>query len=93
MKIKSLASKIIVINLDKRKDRLQNCLKQSQKYDFDFMRIKAFDGTLLTDTGSLRKGEYALIISYIKALDYLIDNNFPTAIIFEDDLWSKQTKN
>lgn len=85
MKIKSLVDKIVVINLDKRKDRLQNCLKQSQKYDFDFTKIEAIDGDLLTEVGMLRHGEYALILSYIKALDYLIKNNFSTAIIFEDD--------
>lgn len=45
--LNNLFEKIYLINLDKRKDRYEKFLKISEKYNFNFERISAFDGPLL----------------------------------------------
>lgn len=85
MKIKELADEIIVINLEKRKDRLENCLEQSKKYNFSFTRIEAIDGEEIENSRGLRPGEYALLLSHKKAIEYCVDKNFKKALILEDD--------
>ena len=47
--LNNLFDKIYLINLDKRKDRFEKFLKISEKYNFSFDRISAFDGNLLLD--------------------------------------------
>jgi GR25 family glycosyltransferase involved in LPS biosynthesis len=45
--LNNLFEKVYLINLDKRKDRYEKFLKISEKYNFSFERISAFDGPLL----------------------------------------------
>ena len=85
MKIKDLADEIIVINLEKRKDRLENCLEQSKKYNFSFTRIEAIAGEDVENSRGLRLGEYALLLSHKKAIEYCSDKNLKKALILEDD--------
>jgi GR25 family glycosyltransferase involved in LPS biosynthesis len=64
--LNNLFEKIYLINLDRRKDRYDQFLKISDKYNFSFERVKAFDGHSLINENfsyenkkiSFRKNEF-----------------------------------
>lgn len=85
MKISDLSDKIIVMNLDKRTDRLHNCNLQAEKFNFNFVRINSIDGSLINNNTNLRNGELGLLKTYKKVLEYCIDENFQQVLIMEDD--------
>lgn len=61
--LNKIFDKIYLINLERRKDRLENFLKISEKYNFSFELIKAFDGiALLTEDFTYENKK----ISYVK---------------------------
>ena len=74
--------KYYVINLDRSPERLSNISAQCKKYNIDFVRIPAFDGSTLDlekladDTAcryemgrSIQPGEVGCFLSHKKALD------------------------
>lgn len=83
--------KIYVINLDKRKDRLENCTKEFKKIGATFERVAAIDGSKLdieVDSSKMRwnKGAYALTLTTIKILEEAIEKGYNNILIMEDDI-------
>jgi len=66
--------KIFVINLDKRKDRLDQVSEMLKGYDWE--RIEAIETA---------KGYYGCVLSHIKALKVAKERDLPEVIIMEDD--------
>jgi len=66
--------KIFVINLDKRKDRLEKISKMLQGYNWE--RIKAIE---------TERGYFGCVQSHIKCLEKAIVDDLPEVIIMEDD--------
>jgi GR25 family glycosyltransferase involved in LPS biosynthesis len=79
---------VLVINLNRRHDRLariSNALRQSH---IAFERIEAVDGQEMGAASSspiLRSGEVACWHSHVKALRNFLDSDWPAALILEDD--------
>ena len=65
---------IFVINLDKRKDRLDQVSEMLKGYDWE--RIEAIETA---------KGYYGCVLSHIKALKVAKERDLPEVIIMEDD--------
>jgi len=87
-----------VINLDRSPERLSNISAQCKKYNIDFVRISAFDGSTLDlekladDTAcryemgrSIQPGEVGCFLSHKKALDAFLSSEDEFAVILEDD--------
>ena len=66
--------KIFVINLDKRKDRLEEVSQMLEDYQWE--RIEAIETA---------KGYYGCVLSHIKALKVAKERDLPEVIIMEDD--------
>ena len=66
--------KIFVINLDKRKDRLEQVSEMLKGYNWQ--RIEAIETA---------KGYYGCVLSHIKALKVAKERDLPEVIIMEDD--------
>ena len=90
--------KYYVINLDRSPERLSNISAQCKKYNIDFVRIPAFDGSTLDleklayDTAcryemgrSIQPGEVGCFLSHKKALDAFLSSEDDYAVILEDD--------
>jgi GR25 family glycosyltransferase involved in LPS biosynthesis len=82
----------IVINLEKRPDRLQLFKNKCPFNDVTIMY--GFDGSKLeleidkhkaTQLQNLSKGEIGCFISHIRCYEYMIKNNIDNMLIFEDD--------
>lgn len=82
----------IVINLEKRPDRL-NIFKKNCPFN-DINVIYGFDGSKLefeedkykaNQLKNLSKGEVGCFISHIRCYEYMIKNNIDNMLIFEDD--------
>jgi glycosyl transferase family 25 len=90
--------KVYVINLDRRKDRLEFMLKQAEARSFTFERIAAVDGTapdLLARAENLRPGfqgmqisstELACFESHRKAWEAFLETGESYGLIMEDDV-------
>ncbi|ARF10268.1 glycosyltransferase family 25 [Hokovirus HKV1] len=85
------------INLNRRKDRLQNVLKQLELINFKSKRFEAFDGKTLTgnskeleifknNTFNYRQGVMGAALSHIKLWEKLVNSNKEYFLIFEDDI-------
>lgn len=84
--------KIYLINLDRRKDRLESSQKEFDRIDSTFTRFPAIDGALLDikietpDNIRWNKAAYALVKTTINLLDDAIENKYNRILIFEDDI-------
>jgi hypothetical protein len=86
MRISEIVDKVIVMNLERRTDRLKHCKEQAKKFDFNFTRISSIDGLAIkTIPNNIKAGEYGLYLTYMKVLDYAIQKNLNTVLIMEDD--------
>ena len=91
---------ILLINLDKSKDRLNRFNDNLFDNNFNIIRIPAFDANNISDNNfkilkknknkflglsDTKKGQYGCWKSHIKCYKYIIDNFIEWAIIMEDD--------
>lgn len=67
---------LFVINLEHRKDRLENITNQCKKFDVKFFRINA-----IKENGTSGPGK-----SHCKCIDYAIKNNLEEILVCEDDI-------
>ena len=92
----SWIDKIFVINLDLSVDRLNKCEYQSKKYNFQFERFTAIDGSKLTKTQKnyvhpicktllCTNGMIGCGLSHLFILKKIIDENIQTTLVLEDD--------
>jgi GR25 family glycosyltransferase involved in LPS biosynthesis len=99
----SWIDKIYLINLDRSKDRLDKCLRQSKKYNLNIERFPAIDGDKLTseqkkDVHSMCKylmctnGMIGCGLSHYYILKKIVEEEIETTIIMEDDfIWRDDT--
>jgi glycosyl transferase family 25 len=103
MKELTWINKIYVINLERSKERWENCMRQAKKYHLDLERFTAIDGSKLTL--KQRKHvhplcEYLLCsngmigcgLSHLFILKKIIDEKIPIVLVLEDDfIWRDDT--
>lgn len=90
--IHNYVDEIYVINLDRRKDRLEECTAEFDKIGSSFTRIPAIDGASLdidvqaTAGKRWNKSAYALTLTTIDILRKAIEKKQKKILIFEDDI-------
>lgn len=87
--INNYFDKTYCINLDRRKDRWEECLLEFNKYNLkNIHRFSAIDGNTLTQgkSGFVTPSRLALILTNIKILENAIKENYRSILILEDDI-------
>jgi hypothetical protein len=80
--------KVFCINLDRRKDRLDNFNKEVEKYNLgEYERISAIDGNFLEKNSTLKPGELGLLLTVKNILTFSIEKKYSSIIIVEDDCY------
>ncbi|RUO75808.1 glycosyltransferase family 25 protein [Idiomarina seosinensis] len=93
---------ILLINLDRSKQRLQSATEQLNQWRLPFTRISAVDGKSLDENTvkrvfdednarcrypyDLTIGEIGCYLSHVKCWQYIVDHKLDFAVILEDDL-------
>lgn len=86
MKLFENYDNVYLINLKKRKDRLDNFKEQVSKYNLGkFEVFEAIDGNKLNINTTLLSGEKGIIKSVITILEDAISKNYSKILIVEDD--------
>lgn len=88
---------ILLINLNKRCDRLLRMRKLLKKYDIEYEIVTAVDdqdylvkedfNRIIGITKLKNIKEYSYLLTYIKALRYAKNKGYPSVLILEDDLY------
>jgi GR25 family glycosyltransferase involved in LPS biosynthesis len=89
MKLTDFFDKTFCINLDRRKDRWEECLTEFNKYNLNNVeRFNAIDGKDLQQikSGFVTPSRLALVLTNIKILEKAIQENYETILILEDDV-------
>ena len=85
--INKLVDKSYVINLERRKDRLEHIKKEFDKIDLDYKVFVAIDGMKLDlDISDVNKGIIGAIRSHTGVVKDAIKNNYQIIAVFEDDI-------
>jgi hypothetical protein len=71
---------IFFINLDHRTDRLQQIEDEMKKIGFPYQKIHRVSGIYKPEIGALGCG-----LSHIKVMDIILESNYSTCLVFEDD--------
>ena len=88
MRISEIVDKVIVMNLERRTDRLKHCKEQAKKFNFQFDTFISTDALLINEGDipkHLRPGEYGLILTYLNVLNHCIASDLDSVLIMEDD--------
>lgn len=87
MDINDLFSKVYVINLDKRPDRLEHCNAQFEKAGINVERLPGVDGDNLVGVSrELHAGALGCAMSHAKAIKLAKQANASNVLVFEDDV-------
>lgn len=89
MVITNFFDKTFCINLDRRRDRWEECLTEFNKYNLeDIERFTAIDGNNLPQvkSGFVTPSRLALVLTNIDILEMAIQNNYQSILILEDDV-------
>ena len=86
MKLDDLSQNIYVLNLKKRKDRLQHIKNELKKIDCKNYKIyESVDGNSIENKTKLRNGAFGLVKTYVNLHSELTKNNYNDVLIIEDD--------
>lgn len=87
MTLNEYFDKIYCINLERRKDRKEQCISEFFKHNLNVEFISAIDGKDISDINvKIKKGAYACSLSHIKIYNDIIKNNYNKVLILEDDI-------
>lgn len=86
--LKEYFDKIYCINLDRRKDRWEETIKELDKWGIsdEVERYSAVDGSLLENPYKVNNGELGLIETHLKIIKEAKDKNYKNVLILEDDI-------
>lgn len=85
-KLNEFVNRVYVINLERRKDRLEHTIKEFKKINVSFERINAIDGKLLDiQENDVRKSQIGCLRSHISVIKDALKNGYNKIAIFEDD--------
>lgn len=87
MKINEFFDKIYCINIDRRTDRWEHCLKEFDKHNLDVEKFSAVDGNLENHSlGYPYDNELAGAISHLNVIKRAKELNLNNVLILEDDV-------
>lgn len=78
--------KIYLINLAKRKDRMIAVKKELDKYNINFERFEAVDGSKVVNDTGLSNGALGCLLSHYEIISSAYKNGAESILIFEDDI-------
>jgi GR25 family glycosyltransferase involved in LPS biosynthesis len=85
---KSILNKFVdcswVINLERRKDRLEHITKEFDKFNITFKRFDAIDGKKMGE--DVRSSQVACLRSHVGVIKESLKNGYDRIAIFEDDI-------
>lgn len=87
MTLNDITDNIFVINLLRRQDRAQHMLEQSGKFGLTLQWVPAVDAREVSNPTHLRDGEWGLLLSHAKVLEYAKSRSLDKIIILEDDCY------
>lgn len=93
MVLTDICPDIYVINLLRRTDRYERVAAQAKQFNFPFVVTCAVDAKEIHNPTKLRDGEYALLLSHAKVINWAKSRNLEKVIIFEDDFECVQNFN
>jgi GR25 family glycosyltransferase involved in LPS biosynthesis len=83
----SFVNKTYVINLERRKDRLEHITKEMRKAKIIFDRFDAVDGRKLgTEYNDFKRAQIGCFKSHVGVIKDAIEKNYNVIAIFEDDI-------
>lgn len=77
---------IYCINLDKRTDRWEDCVKLFKKHNLSVERFSAIDGNTLKNPTKLLPGEYGILSTHIELIKDAKSKGYKNILILEDDV-------
>lgn len=87
MKINDFFDKIYCINIDRRTDRWESCLKEFEKYSLNVEKFSAIDGNIDNyNLGYPYDNELAGAISHLNVIKKSKELNLKNVLILEDDV-------
>ena len=79
--------KIYYINLERRKDRNEECIEELKKYNIIAERFEAVDGNTLVDNNWRHSmGNLGCVNSHLNLIIKAKENNYKNVLILEDDV-------
>lgn len=86
--LKDFFEKVYVINLDRRKDRYENFIKELSKFNITgFERVSGVDGKNLTlKKNNLLLGEIGILLTHIEIIKKCQKDGVENVLILEDDV-------
>ena len=79
-------SHIYCVNLDRRTDKWEGCVKQFNKYDLSVERFSAIDGNKINNPTDLMSGEWGLLQTHIELIKDAKNKGYKNILILEDDV-------
>lgn len=89
MKLKKYFDKIYCINLDHRKDRWDDSVKELQKWGLldEVERFNAINGKdIITDNNFINKGEMGILLTHKTIIEECVEKKYKNILIIEDDI-------
>lgn len=87
MKLNDFFDEILVINLDKRQDRLDKVCRQFAKHDLSVSRAQAYDGRVMyPKLDPKTAGQLGCMKSHLECIRYAKSKNLRNILILEDDV-------
>lgn len=85
MTLNEVTPETFFINLLKRIDRFDHFTAQTRNLGIFSLGCVGTDGSTIPNPTNLRNGEYALLLSYQKIIQYARNQDYPAITVFEDD--------
>lgn len=78
---------VLLINLDSRPDRLEECVLEGNRSQIHFTRVPAVDtkSSEISSNSLISPPAFACLKSHLKCYETLLNSEFPFALILEDD--------
>ena len=84
--VNNFFDKIFLLNLDRRKDRLEKCITILESHNIEYERFSAIDGSKIDgDMGPLLKGEIGCRTSHLNIIKKAKKEKLNSILILEDD--------
>jgi len=77
---------IYCVNLDKRTDKWEECVKIFDKHNLSVERFSAIDGNTINNPTKLMNGEWGLLQTHIKLIKDAKNKGYKNILILEDDV-------
>ena len=88
MSLKKYFDKIYCINLDRRKDRWEETIKELDKWGLtdEVERYSGVDGNSLKNETQIKDGELGILNTHLKIINESKEKNYENILILEDDI-------